>query len=1482
MECTGCLYIFFRRKEMRQCKLSFALGVLVLWFGGVAELFASEITPFYFGATYDALTDQEQNDTWQELIKYKLWGTGLSGDPYGVAFIGQDVQITDEVGYSGSATAGLEMRNIMHSIGGPLAFAGDFKNADGQDTIMTGPSYFGGNFNIGSNAVSSDNVALHGNFCVKGDKSTMTKGLAKGGGKLDCTADNIPALDSTLDVPRVDHSTITYDLEVESFTFSDKANYIDIPSGSGQFYNIHVKGDMLLDNNNDYLFIRMSGNRYVRIFIDGNLTVRSTLHNIVILNVTDGSWNETTEQWEGGTLDTTLNKNYGGNLLFYTPNDIAFPAENCTIQGTYISGGTISFQQHYNFAGQLLAKKVSINAEFKAGDFRYVPFSPPVINMAVGSMAYEDNEARGDTVKLELSKDPPTRVTFDYCFSLKPASACNGYMDDPACKFANVNDVLESNYTEIPVCGRDTGHAAFPQFSRDLEKPIVFHAKDDMLEEADESVIVKIFNLTAAITPDGDRNADSSYSMDYVIVDNDKRPISHDTSVTVMMNETLPITAFPAYENDGVTVLDKYGVIVKTLPASGTLTYNGVPVAAGDFIKFPGSLNYTPAHDEYGSPYTTFEFVVANVHNPDISDTARTMTINVVRFQYTINENASVDTLVGIIDELRISDIQSCAIVSGDTGTTFRFDTTRIYLNGVLDFETQSSYVFFVKCANSTTEDSTAVQILIVDDNDPPSVTDTTMQVAENMPVGTTVGTMLYYDQDGTNSGFCENSFSLVGGDSSLFKIDAQTGVITTRAVFDYEALPDSQKYYTVKVQIADTDGNKSVAEVKIEIVNVVETSKITVTHAESGNGSYSESNPDLPIKINDKTLTLSWMGDTIPQPDTTLTDLHEGYNVVTLTYYDKTKDTPAVKDVTIFVCTKTPEVQVSTAVDKLPDANIYTITEEPAEGDTSFYVNKKLNDIAVKIKEPILDSTYTDSTCKYKEHSVNIAAVMFDTMAVPQATFKTVEKIASEKLVLNETPAGTVKYVPYNDSLVLVSYREIVGSDTVTVSYVTNAKGDVVDEQIKVAYQTKIDGQVVEISYTADAFTGAPVESEAGAIYTVSYRFTDRNGETVMVGYALDTKGKVVKDADGNVGYEVTYTYANEFGNISSQSIYIVVDVIPPKVEILSPEENEIFYANYVDVKWTVDRNDGKGPVVMDTLTEQGLVKGGNAIVRFYRDKAGNVASDTVKVIMKNSKDLDISVVTPVTIVTREKTEEYYAANEPKEGQTFSVTIYNSKADKEIETLRGGEFETEEGSGGEPYPGLEGHLGPTLAIDTKLSTIRPTLGLATLDDLVGKDGLVNYDGIDSENGDKHTVEEYVREHCTAEFQENMGSDISRASLYHTTMKVKIWVYTTLGNFVDYFSFEQELDNPDYTNDAGVMTLYFEQKPDKDGYVRTANGRQYATGAYLYKTDVSVRSELQCDTPPVERDKESNRKGYVRKVRDDLLKPFGYKRPNRK
>ena len=1455
---------------MVRCEFKFALEFLALSLLAAVNLFAVPIEPFYFENAVD------QEATWDDLMKYKLWGTGLPGDNYGVAFIGQDVQITDSNGYTGSTNAGFEMRNIMHSLGGPLAFKGSFHNGDGQDTILSGPSHFGGNFEVGNNAVGNDNMVLHGTYCVEGQTSSMSKGLAKGNGTLNCNAEDIPAIDTHLDVPKVNTSGFNFSREVDSYTFKDKTNYIDIPEGEG-FYDIHVKGNLLLDHNNDNLFIRMPEGRYVRIFIDGNFTITSTLHNILVMTVKGGEWSETNQQWVGGTQETVENKDYGGNLLFYSPNNIAFPAEDCHIQGTYISGGTISFEQHYKFAGQLLAKKVSINAEFKAGDFRYVQFYPAKLKVDNKKKLREDHEDIGDTVRLYLSLEPSTRVPFRYCYEFYDKGAVNG----AGGVYAHREDIVD---TGIPLCANgDTVRAHFEKGKTTLANPIILHAKYDALLEDDERFYIRVCDLEAAVYADGDRT-EKCARLPIDIINVPKSPLSADFTVIGFMNDPLVIDSFPAMNPDS-SLLKDYSVKIEKTVSVGTLTLDGNPVKVGDVIdvKDLPKLVFKGKADEFGAPYDSLRYSIIRNSDNTVSDYSYLLSINLVSALFPVPENSKKDTPVGYVE----TDMASPTFSMADPTGTFVIDASSglitVAEDSTIDYEVKDMYLVNVTITSGTATKSVAVQIVVVDVNDPPSIKDTTMSVRENEPVGTEVGVLAFYDQDGPNSGFRQNTFSLVGGDSSKFAIDATSGKITTRAVFDYEALPADKKYFVIKVQIIDNDGYKSLADVRINIVNVVETSVIVVTHAESGNGSFDKANPELPIKVNDKTVTLSWTGDGIPQPDTTLKNLHEGNNVVRLTYYDKTKDGPAILDVTIFVCTKTPELELSTKVEEIPAFNIYTVVEQPAEGDTSFYVNKKNNDISIKITEPVLDSTYTDSTCNYKTRDVKVSAVPFDTLKLSESTLKAVQKISSEKIMLNDMPSGGAKRSPYNDSLVLVSYRERIGSDSVTVSYVTNAKGDVQGNRIKVSYETKIDGKTVTISYVADALTGEPVESESGAFYTVAYNYTDKNNETVSVGYAVDSKGHVVKDEDSNVGYEVNYTYVNEFGNTASRSIYIVVDLVAPKVEILSPHTDDVLYSNYVDVKWTVDQNNGKGPVVMDTLKVQGLNKGANTIVRYYRDKAGNSDADTVYVIMKDAKDVDISVETPVTLVSREKMEEYYAAHEPEKGQKFAVSIYNPKSGKEVETLRGGDFKTKAiKDGDEPYPGLKGHLGPTLAVDTKLPVVSAVSGLATLDDLVGKDGLVSYDGVESTNGEKHSVEEYVRDHCTAQFQADLGSDISRASLFHTTMKVKIWVYTTIGNFVDYFTFEQELDNPDYTNDAGVMTLYFEQKPDKDGYVRTADGRLYGTGAYLYKTEVTMKSELQCDLPPVKGAEEANKMGAVRKVSEDLLKPFGYKRPDYK
>ena len=56
-----------------------------------------------------------------------------------------------------------------------------------------------------------------------------------------------------------------------------------------------------------------------------------------------------------------------------------------------------------------------------------------------------------------------------------------------------------------------------------------------------------------------------------------------------------------------------------------------------------------------------------------------------------------------------------------------------------------------------------------------------------------------------------------------------------------------------------------------------------------------------------------------------------------------------------------------------------------------------------------------------------------------------------------------------------------------------------------------------------------------------------------------------------------------------------------------------------------------------------------------------------------------------------------------------------------------------------------------------------------------------------------------------------------------------------------------------------------------------------ATGAYIYKTEVDMKSELQCTLPPVKNETASSlKKGDTRKVKEDLLKNFGYKRPEKR
>jgi hypothetical protein len=1054
----------------------------------------------------------------------------------------------------------------------------------------------------------------------------------------------------------------------------------------------------------------------------------------------------------------------------------------------------------------------------------------------------------------------------------------------------------------------------------------------------DETGTFKIVPSTGEIKVIADSTIDfetkSTYTVKVVVTDKDG--LTDTATVTIKVND---VNEAPSIE-DAVFAIDENprkgdsagAVIASDLDTAAQfriLTYEivetDVPFELDSNIirvKEPGKLDYETD--------SVFTFHVVVTDQDGLSDTA-TITVNLndtpepPHFDdktptFTVDENVPAGTLVGVVTASDVDDDDTLTYSIGDPTDTFVIDEVTgeitVKADSTIDYETKNEYTVTVVVTDKYGYTDTAtVTIKVNDVNEAPDVPDQTITVKEDAEVGSDVGHIKASDPD-TAKAFSTLTYELVE-ESAQFDVK-EDGTVVLKKGLDYE----TDSVYVIKVRV--TDGELAdTALVTVKVGNVVEKTDVEITRAETKDSVWLS--PDT-IYINTTDLCIEWKVDgKLMGPDCDL-DLHEGENTITKEVTGPGKDTPGVDKLIVFVSTKSPVVTVTAVVDDGKKPNIFTIVEEQQSADTAFYVNSKKNDIMVKVKDP--DSDAKDSF---------VVKLDLDTMNIPAKTFtSTLEGFTGAGLTLNENPTSGATHTPVNDDKVAVSYTEVVNGQELTVTYYTDKDGNIIESAdgvkvMTVAYVTEVKGQKVVISYNVDAVTGEVVKTSGGyakpedsaiessssgksgdkssssgksdskdggksatfenaVVFTVTYDYVDEAGNTVTVAYGVDAEGNLVKNEDGNLGYEVSYTYTNKYGNSATQSVFIVLDQVPPKVEILFPLEGDVIYSNFVDVKWTVDIGDGRGAVVQDTLITQGLVKGGNAIVRFYRDKAGNEASDTVRVIMKNAKDVDISIEQAVTEITKDKVAEYYAVNEPAEGESFAITIYNTKTDKEVETLVGGSYTTKSGSGDEPYPGLTGHLGPTLGIETKVPTINAVGGLATLDDIVGSDGLIPLEGVDAEESEKVTVEQYVQQYCTDEFAENVGSDLSKANLYSTKMYVKIWIYTSLGQFADYYAFTQDLNNPEYVNDAGLLTLYFEMKPDKDGNVRSETGRLYATGAYVFRTEVEMKSTLRCSVPPfvkasgggMEPEKPSNKVGSARVVKEDLLKSFGYKRPNMK
>lgn len=848
---------------------------------------------------------------------------------------------------------------------------------------------------------------------------------------------------------------------------------------------------------------------------------------------------------------------------------------------------------------------------------------------------------------------------------------------------------------------------------------------------------------------------------------------------------------------------------------------------------------------------------------------------NIVETKFTVEENAEGGTVVGKLDGFDPDGDTDLTFVlfEGDVPFSVKPDGEIVVKEGSsIDFETKDSYEFIVRVIDGgELHTDSVITVKVIDVNEAPKVDNQRFVVEENVDAPFQIGFIDVNDPD-TDPSMNNVTCKLVD-ESEIFSVDVNCS-LTLNKPLDYET--DS----LYKITVVGTDGELSdTAEVTIVVKDVYEATEVEITRAENKDSVWI--NPDT-IYVHLKEIALEWKVDgELNSGDTTLS---EGMNVVIKEVCDAHKNECGRDTLVVYVSTAAPIVTVSADKKEFKADDFYTIVEDVDEKDSSIYVNTTKNEIMVTVK---------DTASRVSESfTVNVE---LDEASVPSSMLKTISSIADAKVSLDSK--AEAKQIPENDDRIKVTYKDRVNGKDVFVTYYTDRDGEtlktpvVVDGKVKdvktitVSYTETVGGKDVTVSYLADASTGKRVDlpsgyaggdSKSAGDFLVSYDYEDKAHHAVSVSYLINEKGDVICNGEGNTGFQVSYTYKNKFGNSAKRSIFVVLDQVMPKVEILTPAEDDVIYGSFTEVEWKIN---GK---TQDTLNVQSLDNGLCDIIRTYIDKAGNVSTAKVTVVVKKAKDVEISVEKPVTIIDADSVQKYYDKHSPKEGDLYVVSVFNAKHDREEEVLIGGKDGERDGKGKEPYEGLDGHLGPTLDITLHLPGVSNVTGLATLDDIVGKDGLVAIDGVDAVDSRKVSVDEYVRDYCTDEFADHRGSDNSKMNLYDINVDVDVWVYTSLGSYVDRFTFNHKMNNPDYVDGAGHAKMNFEMKPDLNGNVRTSDGRLVGTGAYIYKTDVSMQSKLRCVLPPVgDKKKPSGKKDEVLKSSDELLKPFGLKRPKK-
>ena len=1465
-------------------KVSWDYCILLICIGCVFG-HTADVRPFYFeNVTADADVQQQE---WEKLMKYKLWGTeGLHFSNAG------PIYLEDTTGYNGTATGELYLAN-NHHIGGPFTIGGDVKLTNLYDMrLLAGPFRTLGSVELPSwqhQNLSDDATArFDGPYCIKGDITGPTASndntialwiskIAEGayfGDDYSKCPETVPEADPLLSIPVVDFTDVEWEpgIEITSYLHS-QTQFIHVPPDSVYTndygtYDKYIKKLKVSSQTTFKIYVLMPPEgRLTRIFVQDGFELDNSAHSprIQVVYAPEGAkFNRNTFAWDTtGFADSSkftyiTSETYAGNLMFYTTKKVDWTStDNPEYQGTFITTDSMKIGNDFSVAGQLLAKYLYVDPPY-TGNFRYVPFDPPVVDLDPTALAsgkfLENNTAQ--EIPVHLSKIPTTAVSFNYCFVLSDAANANSM------KLANAADF---NTTGMPICtvnsdGTIEGDSASISFvagsTLPVEKTFVTPISDNRVE-GDESFKMYVFNMSGAVLTGNKRTG--SFTLYIKDSDSNVAPEFEASSYAFTVDENSPV----GNSVGAVKAIDRNADDVPSYYiASGSSDIFALDKSTGKITVKKAVLDY----ESKDTTYTIYVYATDGLLYSDtipvtihVSDVNEKPTLADTTFS--VAEDVLVGDAVGTLEGFDPDSLNAefstltYKVISSSAANVFDVDasTGTITVLKTLDYEKSEIYILLVEVSDGTYKDTATVTISVTNVNEAPIAEKTTVTIEEECSGCSASDKVKATDPENDPL-----TYSIVTDTSGVFTIDEKTGVISLKKDkrLDYE----KDSVYTVQVAVTDPLGLSDTTTVTIRVNNAKESVKIT--YAESGDSSWT--NPDT-VYTNQPSVYIKWQTPDGEKDSTVV--LTEGKNVITVKYQD------GFDQIVVYLSTKIPVVAISASNDTSGRASGVTIVEQKEPGDTASYVRSETALITISVVDSSGESVQTAKT-SFK--------VILDTATVTSANIKTIENTIGKVNLKDETDLSTsiaVTHTVMGENWIRVSYYDTTSAGTVVlVSYYTDANGKRLtdangEEYYEVSTTFKdADGKLVSLTYTIDATGTVKADSDGNTVYQVSYTYeatgTDKKtSHDVTIAYTINSKGEKTLDADGNLIYSVSYTYTDVYGNSATANTVVIVDTIPPKVEIVSPEDSTVVSNVSIAVKWLVNG------LEQDTLNYQGLNDGKNLIIRTYRDKAGNEASDTVIVILKAAKLINVVMEEPLVTSDPKTVDKFTSASNSDKSTVYALSVLNAKTGKEEETQAGSKKGVSEGSGQEPYTGLTGqHLGSTLSITAQAPAIDETGTLSTLGSIL-ENGYVALDSGGGWDRTTTTVEDYVENYCSTEFQKAYDSLGAAASLYSTKIKLKIWLFSTIGDYVADFGFTQGI-SPDYVDESGAIQLYFELKPDEDGYLKTPDGRKIGTGAYIYNSEVRIRSELLCDLP-------DHKRGYVRKDDDRILTKWGYRRPTK-